>query len=131
MANARVQLVQAFISIMTVLLVLVAINSMLGLTGITASFGLGTGATSLGVETGFDAGMSEMTNIETEPNALTSLSANVRYANKIRMTVNAATSANTVLTTLPLVPWWVGDALFVLTLAGTATLWYLISGKKV
>ena len=131
MANARVQFVHAFISIVAVLLILVFVNGLLYSTGITGAFGIGTGAQSLGVETGFDSGMSELTQIETEPNMLTSLSANVKYANKIRAVVNTASSANSVLTTLPLVPWWVGDSMLILSLMGVVTLWYLISGKKV
>lgn len=126
----KVQLVSSFVSIMAVLLLLVFVNGVLGVTGITGTFGLGTGAETLAVESGFDAGMSQMTQIETEPNMLTSLSANIKFANRIRLVVNSVTSANSILTTLPLVPWWVGDTMFILTVAGSVTLWYLISGKK-
>ena len=82
-------------------------------------------------EVGFDTGMSQMTTLETEPNMLTSLSANIKYANSLRQTVNTVISAGSILTQLPLVPAWVSTSMYLLTIAGSATLWYLMTGKKV
>tara|TARA_R110002110_G_scaffold348627_1_gene558742 strand:+ start:65 stop:454 length:390 start_codon:yes stop_codon:yes gene_type:complete len=128
---ARVQFVSAFVSMLALLLILVFVNSTLGITGISGAFGVGYGAETFAVETGFDAGISQMTTIETEPNMLTSLTANLEYANQIRDAVNSAMGAGSILVSLPLIPWWVGGSFLLLTLMGSVTLWYLISGKKI
>ena len=84
-----------------------------------------------GTESGLSGGVDQMADIETEPNMLTSLAANIEFANQLRSVVNSVTSATSILTTLPLVPAWVGQSMLLLTIAGSATLWYLISGKKI
>tara|TARA_R110000824_G_scaffold317533_1_gene504718 strand:- start:380 stop:733 length:354 start_codon:yes stop_codon:yes gene_type:complete len=117
---------------MALMLIIVFVNTTLGLTGISGAFGVGYGAETFAVETGFDAGISQMTTIETEPNMLTSLTANLEYANQIRDAVNAVMGAGSVLVSLPLVPWWVGATnLLLLILGASVTIWYLISGKKI
>lgn len=129
---ARINIVQSFVSLMALMLIIVFVNTTLGLTGISGAFGVGYGAETFAVETGFDAGISQMTTIETEPNMLTSLTANLEYANQIRDAVNAVMGAGSVLVSLPLVPWWVGATnLLLLILGASVTIWYLISGKKI
>jgi len=127
---AKVEMVQGFVSIMALLLILVFVNATLSVTGVAADFGIGLNE-NLATESGFDTGLSQMSTLETEPNMLTSLSANIGYAKQIRVVVNAVQSATSILTTLPLVPAWVGQSMILLTVAGSMTLWYLISGKKI
>tara|TARA_R100000700_G_C3176621_1_gene151599 strand:+ start:2558 stop:2944 length:387 start_codon:yes stop_codon:yes gene_type:complete len=127
---AKVEMVQGFVSVMALLLILVFANGVLGLTGVAADFGIDNND-SFGTESGLSGGVDQMADIETEPNMLTSLAANIEFANQLRSVVNSVTSATSILTTLPLVPAWVGQSMLLLTIAGSATLWYLISGKKI
>ena len=120
---AKVEMVQGFISIMALLLILVFVNATLSVTGVAADFGIGLNE-NLATEAGFDTGLSQMSTLETEPNMLTSLSANIGYAKQIRAVVNAVQSATSILTTLPLVPAWVGQTMIVLTVDGSATIRY-------
>tara|TARA_R110000824_G_scaffold364258_1_gene552598 strand:+ start:1037 stop:1423 length:387 start_codon:yes stop_codon:yes gene_type:complete len=127
---AAIKLVQGFISIMALLLIIVFVNGIMLGTGVAGDFGMLTND-DMNTEVGFDTGMSQMTTLETEPNMLTSLSANIKYANSLRQTVNTVISAGSILTQLPLVPAWVSTSMYLLTIAGSATLWYLMTGKKV
>jgi len=125
-----VNLVKGFISIMALLIILVFVQGVMLTTGVAGDFGMLTNE-NLAEEVGLDAGMSQLTTLETEPNALTSLTANIKFANDLRATVNIVMNAGTILTTLPLVPHWVGASMYLLTLGGSAVLWYLMTGKKI
>jgi len=127
---AAIKLVQGFISIMALLLIIVFVNGIMLGTGVAGDFGMLTNE-DMNTEVGFDTGMSQMTTLETEPNMLTSLSANIKYANSLSQTVNSVLCAGSIFTELPLVPAWVRTSMYFLTIAVSGTLWYLMTGKKV
>jgi|TARA_R110002020_G_scaffold181422_1_gene376388 hypothetical protein len=128
---AKIEFVGSFITILTIMIFIISASAALTLTGVAGDFGIDA-STNLGDEPGVSVAVDNLENMETEPNMLQALSANIKFFQTIRGLFDSVTNITGMLVNLPLVPTWVASVSVTMVLLGSvATGWYLITNKKV
>lgn len=128
---AKIEFVGSFITILILMIFLITASAALTLTGVAGDFGIDA-STNLGDEAGVTSAVQNLENMETEPNMLQALSANIKFFQTIRGLFDSLTNITSILVNLPLVPTWVASVSVTMILLGSvATGWYLITNKKV
>jgi len=128
---AKIEFVGSFITILTIMIFIITASTALTLTGVAGDFGIDA-STDLGNEAGVTVAVADLENMETEPNMLQALSANIKFFQTIRGLFDAVTNITGMLVNLPLVPAWVSKVSVTMVLLGSvATGWFLITNKKV
>jgi|TARA_R100001244_G_scaffold7940_1_gene10303 hypothetical protein len=128
---AKIEFVGSFITILTIMIFIITASAALTLTGVAGDFGIDA-STNLGDEAGVTGAMVELESMDTEPNMLKALTANIKFFQTIRGLFDAVTNITGMLVNLPLVPAWVASVSVIMVLMGSvATGWYLITNKKV
>tara|TARA_R100001143_G_scaffold21406_2_gene22653 strand:+ start:15918 stop:16307 length:390 start_codon:yes stop_codon:yes gene_type:complete len=128
---AKIEFVGSFITILTIMIFIITASTALTLTGVAGDFGIDA-STDLGNEAGVTVAVADLENMETEPNMLQALSANIKFFQNIRGLFDAVTNITGMLVNLPLVPAWVSKVSVTMVLLGSvATGWFLITNKKV
>ena len=128
---AKIEFVGSFITILILMIFLITASAALTLTGVAGDFGIDA-STNLGDEPGVTVAVQELESMDTEPNMLKALTANIKFFQTIRGLFDSVTNITGILVNLPLVPTWVASVSVTMVLLGSvATGWYLITNKKV
>jgi len=128
---AKIEFVGSFITILILMIFLITASAALTLTGVAGDFGIDA-STNLGDEQGVTVAVEELESMDTEPNMLKALTANIKFFQTIRGLFDSVTNITGMLVNLPLVPTWVASVSVTMVLLGSvATGWYLITNKKV
>ena len=128
---AKIEFVGSFITILILMIFLITASAALTLTGVAGDFGIDA-STNLGDEPGVTVAVQELESMDTEPNMLKALTANIKFFQTIRGLFDSVTNITSMLVNLPLVPAWVASVSVTMVLLGSvATGWYLITNKKV
>ena len=128
---AKIEFVGSFITILTIMIFIISASAALTLTGVAGDFGIDA-STNLGDEQGVTVAVEELESMDTEPNMLKALTANIKFFQTIRGLFDSVTNITGMLVNLPLVPTWVASVSVTMVLLGSvATGWYLITNKKV
>lgn len=128
---AKIEFVGSFITILILMIFLITASAALTLTGVAGDFGIDA-STNLGDEQGVTVAVEELESMDTEPNMLKALTANIKFFQTIRGLFDSVTNITGMLVNLPLVPAWVASVSVTMVLLGSvATGWYLITNKKV
>jgi|TARA_R110002020_G_scaffold12742_7_gene46494 hypothetical protein len=128
---AKIEIVGSFMTILLLMLFLITSSGAMYVSGISADFGMDA-STDIGKAAGMTDAINDLETVETEPNMLQALSANIKMFQTVREVFAAVTNFTTVLVNLPLIPAWVSFVSVTLTLVGSIfTGWYLITNKKV
>jgi len=75
---AKIEFVGSFITILTIMIFIISASAALTLTGVAGDFGIDA-STNLGDEPGVSVAVDNLENMETEPNMLQALSANIKF----------------------------------------------------
>ena len=128
---AKIEFVGSFITILILMIFLITASAALTLTGVAGDFGIDA-STNLGDEAGVTSAVQNLEDMDTEPNRLQALTANIKFFQTIRGLFDSVINITGMLVNLPLVPTWVASVSVTMVLLGSvATGWYLITNKKV